>query len=110
MPEWHSVSAFDLLGGEQGVAPLYDRRMARGLRRASGDPTDEGHDDHVHVRDMIAAPLERWAFLPGPVLGAAVAAGLSLMPSLMPHSAVIQGLVTGVAAAVGYGAGPSRPG
>ncbi len=96
---------FAPLGGEQVVASLYDHRMVRGVRRASGDPTADGQDDHIRVREMIAAPLERWEFLPGPVLGAAVAAGLSLMPSLMPHSAVIQGLVTGVSAALGYAFG-----
>jgi uncharacterized membrane protein len=37
-------------------------------------------------------------------VGAVVAAWLSLTPSLLPRSALMQGVITGLAAAVGYGA------
>jgi uncharacterized membrane protein len=52
-----------------------------------------------------ARPARAWQ-VPGPAaLGAAVLVGLSLSPSLMPRSGVIQGLICGLAAATGYGLG-----
>lgn len=66
----------------------YDRRV----------PTDQ---DHPGPRGS-----HRWWHVPPPAfVGALVLAALCLPPGLLPHAAAIQGVVTGLAAACGYGLG-----
>src|ERR687893_2110949 len=51
------------------------------------------------------ASLRRWGYsLPG-LVGALVFVCLSLSPSLLPRTGVIQGLVCGITGAIGYGVG-----
>src|SRR4051794_41652292 len=56
-------------------------------------------------RDGRTGPVQRWRYtLPG-LVGALVFVCLSLSPSLLPRTGVIQGLVCGITGAIGYGVG-----
>ena len=63
-------------------------------------PSRETHARPPRARAKLFAPLSY-----GGILGALVFFGFSLTPSLLPRSPLLQGLVTGVSIAAGYGLG-----
>lgn len=72
----------------------------------SGVVTDGPDSDSTVVADEPPAPRRRWFVytLPG-AWTALVFACLSFTPSLLPRSSVVQGVVCGITAAIGYGVG-----
>src|SRR5829696_8713280 len=78
------------------------------MSRATRTPTT----DDAAAAETVAEPpeertasLRRWGYsLPG-LVGALVFVCLSLTPSLLPRTGLIQGLVCGIAGAIGYGIG-----
>jgi uncharacterized membrane protein len=78
------------------------------MSRATRTPTT---DDAAAAESLAEPPEERtasvrrWGYsLPG-LVGALVFVCLSLSPSLLPRTGLIQGLVCGITGAVGYGIG-----
>src|SRR4051794_23224612 len=77
--------------------------MTRVTRTA---PTADGAEGHVVEHSDERSPRRRRLrySLPG-LVGALVFVCLSLSPSLLPRTGLIQGLVCGITGAIGYGVG-----
>src|SRR3954452_9292 len=78
------------------------------MSRATRTPTT---DDAAAAESLAKPPeertasVQRWGYsLPG-LVGALVFVCLSLSPSLLPRTGLIQGLVCGITGAIGYGIG-----
>lgn len=73
---------------------------------AAGPPLTTGAEAPESPRDAGQSRKLLYATLPG-CWGALIAGCLSFTPSLLPRSGIIQGIVWGITAAIGYGLGVS---
>src|SRR4051795_8901779 len=77
------------------------------MSRATRTPTtdDATAESLAKPPEERTASVRRWGYsLPG-LVGALVFVCLSLSPSLLPRTGLIQGLVCGITGAIGYGVG-----
>ncbi|MGE3660776.1 MAG: alpha/beta-hydrolase N-terminal domain-containing protein, partial [Pseudonocardia sp.] len=94
----------------RGTAPIGARDSPDAREGADIDTKDrattaEPVDGATATPDSAPARHRWWHLTPPGLSVALIAVCLSLTPSLLPRSGLIQGLVCGIAAAIGYGLG-----